>query len=98
VNEVDRAGIQLANLKLGELYRLVDEVSGNCSYKHGGGEDCCAASCDAASRQAASMFPSLAPKTQQGRDEPTDAAPARGVVSRVSERSRLRSVPLPVVR
>jgi Radical SAM superfamily len=57
IDEVDRAGIQLANSKLGELYRLVEEVSGTCSYKDGGGEDCCAASCDEASRQAALEHP-----------------------------------------
>src|ERR1041385_5559309 len=54
IEEVDKAGIQLASLKLGELYKIVEEVSGSCSYKDGGGEDCCAASCDEESRQAAS--------------------------------------------
>jgi MoaA/NifB/PqqE/SkfB family radical SAM enzyme len=57
IDAVDKAGIRLANSTLSELYALVEEVTGSCSYKDGGGEDCCAASCDDASRQMASVQP-----------------------------------------
>ncbi len=98
IDEVDRAGVQLAKMKLGELYRLVEEVSGTCSYKDGGGEDCCAASCDDASRQAAFMSPSVAPEAEQ---KPVAAlATAKGVemASRDPETPGLRTLGLRVIR